>query len=183
MLGMVIAFSLAVSDSAYANHGVGAGIWDHNDVGYACLSSVNLMPVESGTDPCDDFAIGVDIWNDISSSNLEFDEVSSNAADMTVGASGLDSGTWANNRIELQGGTIIDSDIRFNYNVDWGDRADADWWKWWVKDYMSTAIHEAGHSIRLTHDSNSELMRGSHGIGDIYRTPSSHDISTVQGKY
>ncbi len=183
VLGMAAA-CLSVPGSAHANHGVGAGSWNHDDVGYACLSSVNLMPVESSTDPCDDFATAVDVWNSIPSSSLEFDEVLSSTANMTVGASSLYSGTWAVNQVVIQGGTtIVDSDIRFNYNVHWGDRAGADWWKFWVKDYLSTAIHETGHAIRLVHDPNSELMRGSHGIGEIYRTPSEHDVSTVEGKY
>jgi len=182
VLGTVAA-CLAVPGSVHANHGTGTGSWNHDDVGYTCLSSVNLMPVEPGTDPCDDFATAVDVWNSIPASNLEFDEVSSSTADMTIGAASLDSGTWGINQVVMHGGTMVDSDIKFNYNVHWGDRAGADWWKFWVKDYLSTAAHEAGHAIRLAHDPNSELMSGGHSIGDIYRTPTAHDISTVEQKY
>ncbi len=75
---------------------------------------------------------------------------------------------------------MVDSDIKFSCNVHRGDRAGADWWKFWVKDYLSTAIHETGHSIRPVRDPSSELMRGGHGIGEVYRTPSAYDTGTVE---
>lgn len=182
LLSAAVITSFGFTDTAHASHGVGSGAWDHNDVSYDCLNSLDDMTTESGTSPCSDFATAVEVWNGITSSFLIFDEVSSDA-DMTVGAANLASGIWGQNTVTLLGGTIIDSAIQFNTDHTWGDRVGDDWWKWWVKDYLSTAIHESGHSIRLAHDADSELMKDGHSLGDVYRTPSSHDISAVQEKY
>ena len=97
MLGVVTTLSMGIPGSAYANHGVGSGAWNHDDVDYDCLGSLNDMTTEDGTDPCNDFATAVEVWNDISSSDLEFDEVSSNP-DMTVGAESMGEGIWATNQ-------------------------------------------------------------------------------------
>ncbi len=142
---------------------MGSGAWIHNDVDYRCLDSLDDLNTESSVNPCEDFATAVSVWNSIPSSNLVFDEVSS-GEDMTVGADDLPSNMWARNVLKISGPAIVDSDIMFNTDHSWGDRVSVDWWKWWVKDYQSTAIHEAGHSIRLTHDDTSELMRDGHGM-------------------
>lgn len=182
ILSIATIASVSSMNEAYANHGVGSGSWDHDDVDYDCLTSLGNLSVETG-DPCPDFATAVDTWNDITSSNLVFDEVSSNE-DMTVGAAYLASGDFGQNSISLSGGDILDSDILFNTDYEWGDKDGADWWKWWVEvDYISVATHESGHSIRLVHDSGSTLMKDGHNEGDVYRTPSAHDISSVQAKY
>ena len=123
----------------------------------------------------------MNVWNGIDS-DLEFDEVSANP-DMTDGTDLTGEGIWATSQVTRSGGVITDSDIKFNTRHTWGGRAGDDWWKFRVKDYLSTAIHGAGRSIRPTHDSGSELVKSGHGIGDICRMPSAHDMSTVQEKY
>lgn len=184
LLGLVaitVVFLAGSIDYAYANHGVGSGAWDHDNVDYDCLSSLNNLTFETGSG-CTDFATAVNTWNNISGSKLVFDEVSSNE-DMTVGAANL-SGVFGQNSLHIEGGDILDSDILFNTDYTWGDKDSADWWKWWVDtDYISVATHESGHSVRMVHDSGSTLMKNGHNAGDVYRTPSAHDKSTVEDKY
>lgn len=175
-LGITAIGLIGSMNTADAAHGLGS--WDHDDIEYDCLSSLLNLTFETGS-PCSD--VSVSVWDNISNSDLDFQLVSS-GGDMTVGSQNLVD-DWAVNTVGFVDDEVVDSDIVFNTDHTWGDRVGSDWWKWWVKDYKSTAIHEFGHAISLDHDANSDLMHDGHDIGDIYRTPSAHDIAVVQGLY
>lgn len=171
--------SFGLSNQAFASHGLGS--WTHDTIDFKCLASIANLVTSSAVDSCGDLTTAVAVWNNVDS-ELYFNYVVS-GEDMTVGSANLDSGTYGVNALTFSGGDVIDSDISFNTDYEWGDKAGADWWTWWHHDYLSVAIHEFGHAVSMDHDSNSNLMKDSHSFGSVYRTPSSHDEDVVEGYY
>ena len=185
LLSIVTVLIVGVTVPAYANHGTGSGSWTDGSVTYNCRDSLDNLRTTSSVNPCSDIADAVEAWNGVNST-FELTEVQSNG-ESTYGAKNLPSGTRAvnSNTVSSSGGSIMTyADISFNTDHTWADRVGGDWWKVWLcYDFKSVATHESGHTVRLTHDSDSTLMKGSHSCGEIYRTLSDHDEESVEAKY
>ncbi|MCE2507204.1 MAG: matrixin family metalloprotease [Nitrosopumilaceae archaeon] len=186
LLGIVTALAIGLSmPSAFANHGVGSGSWADGNVTYECLTSLGSLSTTSNVDPCPDIATAVTAWNNVNST-FDLNEVGSNG-ESTYGSADLASGTRGqnSNTVSNSGGSVMDyADISFNTDHNWSDRVGGDSWKFWeCYDFISVATHESGHTVRLTHDSTSTLMKATHSCGEVYRTLASHDTSTVETKY
>ena len=173
----------------YASHGdLEDGVWDHDAIDWKCLTTTLDLPMEGTWTPCGEINSIESVWNNISNSDFELDQVSS-GQDFTIGAEDFGNSDWGiTYRTIGSSPNYYLTNVSIEFNTDlggdkWGDKAGADWWKWWVKDFKSTAIHEFGHTVRLAHDSGSTLMKSNHNIGDVYRTPSAHDTAEVQDKY
>ncbi|MCY4492077.1 MAG: matrixin family metalloprotease [Thaumarchaeota archaeon] len=185
LLGIMVAFAICVTAPAYANHGTGSGSWLDGSVTYHCMDTLDDLSTTSNVYPCSDIAEAVKAWNDVDSS-FELSKVQSNGESM-YGAKNLASqirGINSNTVSNSGGATMTYADISFNTDHMWADRVGNDWWKVWLcYDFISVATHESGHTIRLTHDSASTLMKSSHSCGEVYRTLSNHDEAAVEAKY
>ena len=179
MLTIISVVSLSTASYGFAAHG--GPTWDNANVKYKCMNSLSNVNVESGTDACGTLVSSAAIWNGISNSNLNFYEVSS-SEDYQIHGVSMGAGTVGFTYGTPGTGPYTDADTWINTNKDFGDKAGADWWKWWGIDQISTTGHEFGHTIKLNHDADSDIMQETHEF-DVHRTPSAHDISVVQGKY
>lgn len=177
MLATVVTISGA--NYGFASHGEEK--WASSDVDYKCMSNLYNLDMETGSSECWDLLSSVDIWNGIASSSLDFDQVTS-GQDIEVTSLNLYGAALAYSSPTISGTTITESIIVFDNSEEWGDKDGDDWWKWWVIDYISVGAHEFGHNVRLVHDSSSDLMED-FTDANVHRTPSSHDISEVQGMY
>ena len=185
LLDILTTLAIGITAPIYANHGVGSGSWSDGSVTYHCMDSLDDLSVTSNVNPCSDIAEAVEAWNDVNSS-FELIGVQSNG-ESTYGADDLPSkarGRNSNTITDTGGSVMTYADISFNTDHTWADRVGGDWWKVWLcHDFISVATHESGHTVRLTHDPDSTLMKRAHSCGEIYRTLSDHDDASVEAKY
>ena len=197
LMGVIAVFAIATTvsivNTAYATHGeIADGWWaSPSNVEYWYdQTSLNTLSVTSSVDPDGNLEDGNQYWTSITSGSLDYDpqpvpgneEVMYDAKSLG-GFNGQTTLTMLPSTKQLLYAHLY---INNDPGYDWGDKVGADWWKWWVGDYLSVSYHENGHTIRLDHDTNanpSDLMYNGHAFGTVYRTATAHDISSVEAKY
>ena len=196
LLGVIAVFAISLvasSSVAFASHGgTSEGWWSSpSNVEYWYdQSSLNTLSVTASVDPDGNLEDGNQYWTGITSGSLDYDpQPVAGLEEVMYDAKSLGGN---NGLITLTKNGVTDQlyyahvYIKTDSGYNWGDKVGADWWKWWVGDYLSVSHHENGPTIRLAHDSNaasSDLMHNGHAFGTVYRTATVHDTSEVEAKY
>ena len=133
----------------------------------------------------DGFETASDIWDIVSNSNWDLDELST--GEIPVGADDLGN-TTPSTLAQTTTNMNIWNDIT-SASVDFNDNTsvsftDVDQTTTYAFDYVTVAVHEIGHLLHLKHDSDSNSpMYGSLSAGEKKRVLTSHDESVIAGMY